>query len=1242
MINRVLVRKRVGFKVEADKVLLELRDFLGIKSIQGVDIVNRYDIENISAEDLEKSKTVVLSEPAVDELLEELPSSDVVIATELLPGQFDMRANSASECIQLLCGCDRPIVRCAKIYLLTGELSDSDIASIKHLLINPVEMQEASLELPSSLQMVVPEVKPVPVIEGFLEMERDELNGLIEKFGLSMDADDIAFCQDYFRDERRCPTVTEIKVIDTYWSDHCRHTTFNTELVDIEIEDTEVRAAFERYLTLKKECGRESRPNTLMDIGTIAARILKKRGILNNLDESDEINACTIKAKVDVNGELQDWLYLFKNETHNHPTEIEPFGGAATCVGGAIRDPLSGRSYVYQSMRITGAANPNAPVEDTLEGKLPQRKICRGAADGFSSYGNQIGLATGIVDEIYHPGYLAKRMEIGAVVGAAPADAVVRETPADGDVVILLGGRTGRDGIGGATGSSKAHKTTSLETCGSEVQKGNAPTERKLQRLFRNKEASSLIVRCNDFGAGGVSVAIGELADGLDINLDAVPCKYLGLDGTEIAISESQERMACVIHPADVDKFLKFAESENLEATIVAKVTETPRMVQTYRGQRVVDLSRAFLDSNGAPKKACVRVAKFKEAESNNNDAFEEKFRAMLTDLNSCSKEGLTSMFDSTIGASTVMAPLGGENKATPAIAMVAKLPVMGETSTVSGMAWGYNPMLSSNNQYAGAYMAVVDSVCKLVCAGFSRHDMLLTFQEYFKKLGDNKDNWGQPFAAVLGALDAQIGLQVAAIGGKDSMSGTFDDISVPPTLVSFATALSDANVIISPELKHVGSSLIYVVPRKQGSVVNSASMLSILDAVNELIVSGKILSASTPAYNGLAESLFKMSLGNRIGVDLNSIPETIDMFENSYGSIILEVEPDDKDDVLFAFDNALFADEIGVTTSDFNFSYEGLSIDLSAAQEKWECVLDDVYPRNSKPLSKTCVDLISFDNQNEAYKCSVLLDAKPKVIIPVFPGTNCEYDTARAFAEAGADPDIFVIKNLTPEQVSISVDELSTKINDSQILMIPGGFSGGDEPDGSAKFIASFFRSHRIAEAITNLLEARDGLVLGICNGFQALLKLGLLPYGKIVDLKEDDPTLTYNLVGHHESALIQTRISSTLSPWMSRLSVGDIHTIAISHGEGRFVCNDEMLNELISNGQVCAQYVNNLGIAATDTFTNPNGSVANIESICSPDGRVLGKMGHSERRGNHLYVNVPGNKYQELFEGGVDYFSF
>ncbi len=1240
MIDRVLVKKRDGFNVEAGKVLSELRDFLGIKSVQGLEIVNRYDIEGISSEALNKSLNVVFSEPAVDEILEELPVADVVIATELLPGQFDMRANSASECVQLLCGCARPTVRCAKIYLLKGDLSQDEIAAVKHLLINPVEMQEASLDLPDSLQMEAKEVEPVASIDGFNDMTDEQLQLQIDAFGLSMDLDDIKFCQEYFSGEGRVPTITEIKVIDTYWSDHCRHTTFNTCLQDIQIEDEEVKAAFERYLELRKECGRENKPVTLMDIGTIAARVLKKRGVLTNLDESDEINACTIKAKVDVNGELQDWLYLFKNETHNHPTEIEPFGGAATCVGGAIRDPLSGRSYVYQSMRITGASNPNAPVEETREGKLPQRKICRGAADGFSSYGNQIGLATGIVDEIYHPGYEAKRMEIGAVVGAAPADAVIRETPQDGDIVVLLGGRTGRDGIGGATGSSKAHKKTSLENCGSEVQKGNAPTERKLQRLFRSKEASSLIIRCNDFGAGGVSVAIGELADGLDINLDAVPCKYLGLDGTEIAISESQERMACVIHPENAEQFLEFAAKENLEATIVARVTEAPRMVQTYRGQRVVDLSREFLDSNGAAKHAEVFVPSFDGADFCDK-SFAEKFDEMLVDLNSCSKEGLVSMFDSTIGASTVMSPLGGKHKVTPSIAMVSKLPVLGETSTVSGMAWGYNPKLTSLNQYAGAFLAVVDSVTKLVCAGFSRHDTLLTLQEYFKKLGNDPANWGEPFAAVLGALDAQIGLEVAAIGGKDSMSGTFDDISVPPTLVSFATALSDANIIISPEFKENNSTVLIVEPKKSGSVVDIESQKSLLDTLNELIVSGKILSASTPAYNGTMESLFKMCLGNRIGLHVNSDFTSKQLFESNYGAVILEVEADDAEDVIEAFENVEYAGEIATTNDDFTIIYGDEFVDLNDSQAKWECVLDGVYPRQSVMLETEEVDLISSAKKPENAKCSVILDKKPKVIIPVFPGTNCEFDTARAFAAAGADPEIFVIKNLTPEQVSESVDLLSQKINESQMLMIPGGFSGGDEPDGSAKFIASFFRSGKISESITNLLEVRDGLVLGICNGFQALLKLGLLPYGKIVDLKEDDPTLTYNLVGHHESALVQTRVSSVLSPWMSRLEVGDVHTIAISHGEGRFVCNDETLQQLVSNGQVCAQYVDLDGRATTDTLTNPNGSVANIESICSANGRVLGKMGHSERRGDNLYVNVPGNKFQELFEGGVDYFS-
>lgn len=1217
MVSRVLVTKKPGFDVEAQHTAEDIREFLGI-DVEGVVIVNRYDVEDLAPEILDKARSVVFSEPPVDDIIDGLPAADCVIATELLPGQFDMRASSAAECIQLMAGCDQPLVRSAKIYLFKGSISAEDEQRLKHYLINPVEMREASLDMPETLVMPSNEVKPVADVE-LLGLDDAALAGIIDELGLSMDLADLKFTQDYFAKEGRNPTLTEVRVIDTYWSDHCRHTTFNTHLENIEIEDEDVKAAFERYLKLKEECGRADRPITLMEIGTIAGRVLKQRGIMKNLDESDEINACTVKCKVDVDGEQQDWLYLFKNETHNHPTEIEPFGGAATCIGGAIRDPLSGRAYVYQSMRITGAADPLVPISETREGKLPQRKLTTTAAKGFSSYGNQIGLATGIVHEIYHPGYEAKRMELGAVVAAAPADAVIRECPQPGDVVILLGGRTGRDGIGGATGSSKSHHVTSLETCGSEVQKGNAPTERKLQCLFRNPEATKLIIRCNDFGAGGVSVAIGELADGLDINLDAVRTKYDGLDGTELAISESQERMACVVHPESVDKFLELAEGQNLEAYVVATVTAEPRMVQTFKGQRVVDLSREFLDSNGAPKQADAHVAGINRAVVRADELSPaQQVRHFDYGPTFAAQRGLTQMFDSTIGASSVISPLGGKYRATPAIAMVSKLPVPGETNTVSGMAWGFDPYLTSEDPYTGAYSAVLDSITKLVCAGFSRKDAYLTFQEYFKKLGTEPDNWGEVLSAVLGALDAQMDLEIAAIGGKDSMSGTFDDISVPPTLVSFATALSRADIIISPEFKEAGSAVVFA------EADGAAAQNKLLDTLYELIAQGKILSASTPAEQGIVKTIFEMCLGNRIGFDFESY------CDSPYGSVVLEVKPELADEVVAAFEDAKL---LGHTKAEFAID----DAELMSAEEQWERLLEPVFPSN---ILGGEVEVISSDKTAKSYTGIALGTAKPKVIIPVFPGTNCEFDTARAFRAAGAEPEIFRVNNLTSDLVMQSVHELAGKINESQILMIPGGFSGGDEPDGSAKFIASFLRSPEIAEAITGLLEDRDGLALGICNGFQALVKLGLLPYGKICDIKESDATLTYNLIGHHESALINTRVSSLLSPWFSRLHVGDQHTIAISHGEGRFVCSDEMLEQLKANGQVCAQYVDLDGKADTSTLVCPNGAMANIEAICSPDGRVLGKMGHSERRGTNLYKNIPGNKYQELFEGGVDYF--
>ena len=1016
-------------------------------------------------------------------------------------------------------------------------------------------------------------------------------------------------------------------MIDTYWSDHCRHTTFGTILDDVQIDEEVVQAAFDRYMALREDLGRTQKPRCLMDIATIGAKELKKQGILKNLDESEEINACTVKIKCDVNGKDEDWLFLFKNETHNHPTEIEPFGGAATCIGGAIRDPLSGRSYVYQAMRVTGAGDPLTPVSETLPGKLPQRKLVTTAAAGYSSYGNQIGLATGQVDELYHPGYLAKRLEIGAVVGATPASHVRRECPAPGDVIVLLGGRTGRDGIGGATGSSKAHKMESLESCGAEVQKGNAPIERKLQRLFRREDACRMIKRCNDFGAGGVSVAIGELADGLYIDLNKVTKKYEGLDGTELAISESQERMAVALAPEDVDKFIALANEENLEATPVATVTEEKRLNMVWNGVSIVNISREFLNSNGAEKHQKVHVEKATVWQPQWAGAtFGEQMKSMVGDLNVCSKKGLSERFDSTIGAGTVLMPFGGAYQLTPQMAMVAKLPVDGETTTCSGMAWGYNPYLMSADQYRGAKLAVIESVTKLVSAGFRYEDAYLTFQEYFERLGTQPERWGKPLAALLGALDAQMGLGIGAIGGKDSMSGSFEKLDVPPTLVSFATAIGKTSRVISTEFKKSNSSVVLLRPvyEADGICPTFSSLKANYQIAEQMIASGQILSAASVGFGGIAEALFKMGLGNRIGFKLLADLSPEDLFKPMYGSLVLEYATGAPAGML-----------LGETTREYTFTACSETLDSAQLQEIWESKLEPVYPYRK---AGEAVEKISGSlTAPAAPKIGV---AKPKVIIPVFPGTNCEYDTARAFARAGADPEILVIRNLTPADVTASCEALVKAIDASQIVMLPGGFSGGDEPDGSAKFIASFFRSPAVTEAVRRLLNQRDGLMLGICNGFQALIKLGLVPYGDIRPITESDPTLTFNTIGRHQSMLVRTRIASKGSPWLTHCDLGDEHTVAISHGEGRFVAPQKVLDQLIANGQIATQYVDLDGQPTMDLRYNPNGSVLAIEGITSPDGRVFGKMGHSERSGDRLYKNVTGDKYQPIFEGGVDYF--
>ena len=1243
MVSRVYVEKKPGFDGEAKALERELRTLLGLDGITNLRIINRYDVEGIDEELFASCVPTVFSEPQTDDASADMPAvadGATVFAVEFLPGQFDQRADSASECIQLISQGERPTVRSAKVYVLEGELSASDVDAVKHYVINPVEAREASLEPKATLATNVPEPEPVEVLEDFLALDDEQLQAFIDERGLAMDLADIKFCQEYFGGEGRVPTITEIKMIDTYWSDHCRHTTFGTRLHHITSGDAHVKDAFARYERMRHELDRDQKPICLMDMGTIGAKYLKAKGILKNLDESEEINACTVKCKVDVDGHDEDWLYLFKNETHNHPTEIEPFGGAATCIGGAIRDPLSGRSYVYQAMRVTGAADPTVPVSQTLEGKLPQRKLVTTAAAGYSSYGNQIGLATGQVSELYHPGYVAKRMEIGAVVAATPASHVRRECPAPGDVIVLLGGRTGRDGIGGATGSSKAHNVESIEKDGAEVQKGNAPVERKLQRLFRREDACRLIKRCNDFGAGGVSVAIGELADGLHVNLNAVPKKYEGLDGTELAISESQERMAVALAPEDVEEFLGYAREENLEATPVATVTEDPRLVMDWNDKTIVDVSREFLASNGAPKDQEVHVAAPSVYEHDwAGETLAQKLHNLVTDLNVASNKGLSERFDSTIGAATVLMPFGGKTQLTPAMAMAAKLPVDGETTTCSGMAWGFNPYLMEADQFTGAYLSVVESVSRLVAAGFEHRDFYLTFQEYFEKLRDEPERWGKPMAAVLGALMAQVDLGIGSIGGKDSMSGSFEDLDVPPTLVSFATGLGHVGRVTSPEFKGAGHKVIAVLPNYDADGITplAKSLLAAYDVVEGLVGRGQALAISTPGYGAVAESLFKMCVGNQIGIEVEPSFTTEALFCPAYGSFIVEVSDDAQ---LPELEQGVTVALLGTTTEAYELKACGETIDLSELQEAWEGAIESVFPYRAEGPKVQKLDFSVAEKQVSRPKPAIHV-ARPRVVIPVFPGTNCEYDTARAFRRAGAEPSVLVINNLTPEAVAESTHELARRIRESQIVMIPGGFSGGDEPDGSAKFITAFFRAPEVTEAVRELLQSRDGLMLGICNGFQALIKLGLVPYGDIRPMDETCPTLTFNTIGRHQSRLVRTRVASDLSPWLSKCEVGDMHEIAISHGEGRFVASPELVAELAAKGQIATQYVGEDGEPAMSLDVNPNGSVLAIEGITSPDGRVLGKMGHTERSGEGLYKNVPGNKFQPLIEGGVSYFT-
>ncbi len=1235
-VYRIYVEKKSGFAVEAASLLGSVKSALGLTELQGIRIINRYDAEGLSEADFNLAIPVVFSEPAVDTVYSHLPliaKNEQVIAVEYLPGQFDQRADSCAQCISLLTGGTRPAVRSAKIYIIKGDLEPAELQQIKSYIINPVESREASLRRYETLEMTYDTPTEVETMDGFIYSNEEDLNNLLTSMGLAMDLDDLKFCQAYFRDtEKRNPTITEIRMIDTYWSDHCRHTTFSTILDKVEIRSPAIAKTFQDYENLRKEIHkfRTDKPRTLMDLAVIGAKKLKKDGKLPDLDESEEINACSVKIPVDVDGVEQDWLLMFKNETHNHPTEIEPFGGAATCLGGAIRDPLSGRSYVYQAMRVTGAANPLVPVEDTISGKLPQRKITVGAANGYSSYGNQIGLATGHVSEIYHPGYVAKRMEIGAVIGAAPEKNVRRERPAAGDVIILLGGKTGRDGCGGATGSSKSHTIESLESCGAEVQKGNAPEERKLQRLFRKPEVTRMIKRCNDFGAGGVSVAIGELTDGLIISLDSVPKKYEGLDGTELAISESQERMAVVIAKNDLPRFMEEAARENLEATLVAIVTEEPRLKMKWKNNTIVDLSRAFLNSNGAPKHTNVVIDKPLLFSNDNVNDSPDTWLAMISDLNICSQKGLIERFDSTIGAATVLMPFGGKYQNTPNQAMAAKIPVLeGDTTTTSLMGWGYNPFLSKQSPYHGAYCAVIESIAKIVAAGGSYHKCWLTFQEYFERTQNDPHRWGKPLAALLGALKAQLGLGCAAIGGKDSMSGTFENIDVPPTLVSFAVSVTKSANVISPEFKKAGSNVVFLKPETDddGMPILS-SVKAVFDKVEKLIADKRALSVWTVTYGGISEGIAKMCFGNKLGVKFTANVKPTELFRATYGAFLIELDGEANPDERV----------IAKTIAEYVIITESYALSLDRMQELWEKKLEPVFPAT--------IMQNEFTPEKYSYNSVTRITprvkvAKPRVLIPVFPGTNCEYDTARAFEKAGAIPEILVVRNLSAQAIEDSVLEMEKLIANSQIIMLPGGFSGGDEPDGSGKFITAFFRNPRLTDAVHELLKHRDGLMLGICNGFQALIKLGLVPYGEIVPMRQDSPTLTFNTIARHQSKMVNTRIASNLSPWLVTSSVGDIHTVAISHGEGRFVASLEEIEQLAENGQIATQYVDFSGNPTMDIHCNPNTSMQAIEGITSPDGRVLGKMGHSERIGTDVCKNVPGVKDQQIFANGVRYFA-
>jgi len=1255
-VRRVFVEKKKGFDVEAQLMYNDLKTNLGIYKLEGVRIINRYDITDITDEEYQAARFVIFAEPPVDHLYEEkieFGPDEKAFAVEYLPGQYDQRADSASQCIQVLTLGEKPRCKTAKLIVLKGDISSEDFQKVKNYCINPVDSREASMEKPETLDEKLEYPGDIPLIEGFCSMDSEKLKALQEELSMAMSLEDLEFCRQYFaNEEHRDPTLTELRLIDTYWSDHCRHTTFLTNIDDVEFEDGPysniMKSVYEQYHNSREFVYEGKKKNVcLMDIATIAMKELRKRGKLEDLDVSDEINACSIVVNAKVNGKDEEWLVMFKNETHNHPTEIEPFGGAATCLGGAIRDPLSGRSYVYQAMRVTGSGDPRARVEDTLPGKLPQRKITTGAAQGYSSYGNQIGLATGQVTEIYHEGYVAKRMEIGAVIGAAPKKNVVRAKPRPGDIVILLGGRTGRDGCGGATGSSKEHDEKSLYTCGAEVQKGNPPTERKLQRLFRNPEVSRMIKKCNDFGAGGVSVAIGELADSIDIDLDKVPKKYEGLDGTELAISESQERMAVVISKEDREKFIEAAHEENLEATQVATITDTGRLRMTWRGKVIVDISREFLNTNGVTQHINVTVVSPMDIKSipgeltPGTEELSQIWISNLKSLNCCSQKGLVERFDSTVGAGTVLMPFGGKYQLSPAEGMAAKLPVMhGDTTTCTLMTHGFNPKISSWSPFHGAVYAIVEAITKIAAMGGDYKKIRLSLQEYFEKPGKEPKRWGKPFSALLGAYYAQMKLGIPSIGGKDSMSGTFKDMDVPPTLVAFAVAVSDTDKVISTEFKRPGSQVVLLETEKDNNLLPVFEQLDRnLTRIHELVLAGKILSAHSIRQGGIAEAISKMCFGNMLGVNLSGFDSDNELFVPKYGSVILEIDAtEDVGKLLHGLNYRI----IGETTDKKQISVRGTVLELDSLVRAWQEPLEEIFPSGINMKTGT-TETFSYNLKitDKTARRAKKAIAKPRVFIPVFPGTNCEYDTAKAFEKAGAITDMFVVKNLTPSDIMDSIDIMRKKISQCQIIAFPVGFSAGDEPDGSGKFIATVFRNPYLKEEVMKLLNQRDGLILGICNGFQALIKLGLLPYGEICELKADSPTLTFNSIGRHVSCMTLTRIASNKSPWLANVNVGDIHAIAVSHGEGRFVASEDEIMQLAQNGQIATQYVDLEGKATLDIRYNPNGSMFAIEGITSPDGRVLGKMGHSERIGSDISKNVPGQKDQKIFEAGVAYFS-